>query len=99
TQYYNHVQEIASFKTVVVNPGVTPHESLYHIGDQWAQTSGSPGGQVIIVSFENKYRSFRPKKGRVPAAPAYATDRYLNSILVYAAYFTTLDEVGKGSQI
>lgn len=50
TEYYNHVQAVDDFKTVVVNPGIRPHDSLYNIGDAYAAANDGGGGQVIIVS-------------------------------------------------
>lgn len=56
--------------------------------------SGSP-------RFENKFEVFYDGSQQftnqeVPSPPRYLQDRYMHSILVYAAYFKTLDEVAVG---
>ncbi|CAM9952037.1 unnamed protein product [Ectocarpus sp. 12 AP-2014] len=96
TDYYNHVQEVGGAgSTVVVNPGIRPHDSLYFIGDVYAGTNPGQGGQVVITSYENSFPKFYDgsqdyHNQEVPFPPRYITDRYKHSVMVYAAYFTTL---------
>eukprot|EP00903_Cladosiphon_okamuranus_P011145 g10519.t1 len=90
SDYYSHAQEVSgSDSTVVVNPGIWPHDSLYSIGDLYALENPDMGGQVVITSFENRYRVF---SDGVPSPPRYLQDRYMNSILVYQAYFSNREE-------
>eukprot|EP00903_Cladosiphon_okamuranus_P011147 g10521.t1 len=98
TYYYNHAQLVSgSDSTVVVNPGVRPHDSLYNIGDLYAVENPDMGGQVVITSFENTFEVFvdgsqQYPDQEVPFPPRYVQDRHMHSILVYAAYFSTLKE-------
>ncbi|CAM9733289.1 unnamed protein product, partial [Ectocarpus fasciculatus] len=98
TDYYNHVQAVGGAgSTVVVNPGIRPHDSLYFIGDLYASTNPGQGGQVVITSYENSFPKFYDgsqdyHNQEVPFPPRYVTDRYMHSVMVYAAYFTTLQE-------
>ena len=59
----------------------------------------SPALVWLETRFENKFDVFygggqRYANSEVPFPPRYLQDRYLHSILVYAAYFVTLEEVG-----
>ncbi|CAM9098959.1 unnamed protein product [Discosporangium mesarthrocarpum] len=89
-EYYQYVQDLFPGGKVVVNPGVIPDESLYHISD------GVLGGDVVIVSCENSYQDFGQSCAissdllDVPHAPENSTDRYQNSILVHGT--TLLDD-------
>ncbi|CAN0464541.1 unnamed protein product, partial [Laminaria digitata] len=99
TEYYSYVQEASGpDSTVVVNPGIQPHDTLYNIGDAYEALNPGMGGQVVVVSFENNYLAFGDHaqnflNQEVPFPPRYIPDRYMHSILIYAAYFTSLTEV------
>lgn len=51
TEYYSYVQDASGpDATVVVNPGIQPHDTLYNIGDAYEAVNPGMGGQVVIVS-------------------------------------------------
>ena len=51
TEYYNYVQDASGpDSTVVVNPGIQPHDTLYNIGDAYEALNPGMGGQVVVVS-------------------------------------------------
>ncbi len=84
-EYYEHIQYASGFDSiVVVNPGIYPDDSLYKINDRFSIENPGLGGQVIIVSFENKFQVFY---NDIPSPPEN-TDRYSNSILVYDSFFS-----------
>eukprot|EP00752_Nemacystus_decipiens_P003608 g3325.t2 len=98
TDYYSHAQAVSGpDSTVVVNPGIRPHDSLYNIGDRYALENPNMGGQVVITSFENNFEVFYDGSQQLASSevlfpPRYLHDRYMHSILVYAAYFATLED-------
>ena len=98
TEYYEHAQLVSgSSTTVVVNPGIIPHQSLYHIGDRFSSNNPGMGGQVVVTSFENKFEVFYDGTRQlsienIPFPPRYIRDRYMHSMMVYDAFFSEIKE-------
>ena len=98
TEYYEHAQLVSGpGSTVVVNPGIQPHDSLYDIGDRYSLDNPGMGGQVVITSFENKFEAFYDGTDEltsksIPFPPRYIKDRYMHSILVYDAFFSDIKD-------
>lgn len=98
TEYYDHAQFVSgSSTTVVVNPGITPHQSLYDIGDRFDSNHPGMGGQVVVTSFENRFEVFYDGTRQlsienIPFPPRYIRDRYMHSMMVYDAFFSEIKE-------